>query len=97
MTFLYANAITTLVTPDGVPIVYGSYGVEPGVTGNALTSNDIYYVSGLDEATQKCDNDSRCVLFYFDGRSMSYLNNDGVRYGGQPGGIYRRQIPLTSS
>lgn len=95
MTFLYANAITTLVYPENIPVVYGSYGVEPGVNGNP-SSNISKRVSGINEATEICDSDPECTLFYFDGRLMTYLQNDGIRYQNQPGGIYRRQIKINN-
>lgn len=94
MTFLYANAITTMVYPQNIPKTYGSYGVEPGVNGNAYSPDTTFYVSGIEEATSICDLDNRCQLFYLDGRVMTYLLNDGKRYKNQTGGIYRRQIKL---
>lgn len=94
MTFLYANAITTLVYPENIPKVYGSYGVEPGVNGTPYSNDSTRRVNGIYEATQICDSDPQCVLFYFDGRIMTYLLDDNNRYENQPGGIYRRQIKI---
>lgn len=94
MTFLYSNSVATMVYPENIPRTFGTYGVEPGVTGNPYSKDTTFTVSGLNEAVRLCDLDKRCTSFYFDGRTMTYLLNDNIRYGNQRGGIYKRQIKI---
>lgn len=96
MTFLYAIALGTMTSTSSVPIVYGSYGVEPGVIGTLLHPNDppIEITGGIAQATRVCDSNPLCTSFYYDSGQMVLLTEDNVRTPGQTGGVYRRQVPL---
>lgn len=96
MSLLYAIALATMTSTSGVPKIYGSYGVEPGVIGTALHPDEppIEITGGIAQATRICDSMPECTSFYYDSGLMVLMTDDNTRTSGQTGGVYRRQVKL---
>ena len=96
MSLLYSIAIATMTSTSSVPVVYGSYGVEPGVIGTILYPNKppIEITGGIAQATRVCDSTPECASFYYDSGMMVLMTDDNARTSGQTGAVYRRQVPL---
>lgn len=100
--FLYFRNIVTLVEPSQCPAAYGSYGVDPGRTADALQNCGpdgrgpcTFNVLNLKQAVDICDLDSaKCQAFTYSEltRSMSYINPSSTTRRANLGGIYRRFV-----
>ena len=94
ITLLYGYLLNTWIDPETCPKSYGQYGVLPGVIGDIVDEcNGLceFTVPTLADAAIKCDSDSRCQSFYYDGRNMKYIKINSQFISASPGGTYIRQ------
>jgi hypothetical protein len=105
MTIFYSYILTTRIDPTSCPKSIGNYGVIAGKIGAVLNNCDTrdefggrceFIVPSLFNATTKCDSDSRCQAFYYDGIRMIYIDPNSPMVSVIPGGSYIRQRDIIS-
>lgn len=94
ITLFYSYLLAAWINPASCPKAVGEYGVIPGVVGEIINACDglcEFNVPTLADAAIKCDSDSRCESFYYDGRIMQYIKLNSPFTSANPGGMYIRQ------
>lgn len=99
ITIFYSYILVNRIDPNSCPKSIGDYGVLPGQTGLVLNTCDgpcEFLVPSLYNAATKCDGDSRCQSFYYDGIRMMYIDPASALLTAIQGGLYIRQRNLIS-
>lgn len=101
----YAYTLSVYVDPATVPSPKGSYAVLAGLKGTTMvgcgtpTGDCQFAAPSLTDAVNRCDLDSMCSNFYYDGATMIYTleTNPQEMKPTSVGGTYLRQVSISST